>query len=63
MLGHEDVDLFTILLGWICFRHANKYFGFWMASCFLIGSFVFTGLEESMWIEVKAPPRETLRTG
>ena len=44
------MDLFTILLGWICFRHAMKYFGFWMASCFLIGSFVFTGLEESMWI-------------
>jgi hypothetical protein len=44
------MDLLTILLGWICFRHARKYFGFWMASCFLIGSFVFTGLEESMWI-------------
>jgi len=44
------MDLFTILLGWICFRHARKHFGFWMASCFLIGSFVFTGLEESMWI-------------
>ncbi len=44
------MDLFTILLGWICFRHANEHFGFWMASCFLIGSFVFTGLEESMWI-------------
>jgi len=44
------MDLFTILLGWICFRHAMKHFGFWMASCFLIGSFVFTGLEESMWI-------------
>jgi hypothetical protein len=44
------MDLFTILLGWICFRHARKYYGFWMASCFLIGSFVFTGLEESMWI-------------
>ncbi len=43
-------DLFTILLGWMCFVHAKKYFGYWMASCFLIGSFVFTGLEESMWI-------------
>ena len=43
-------DLFTLLLGWICFLHALKYFGFWMSSCFLIGSFVFTGLEESMWI-------------
>jgi hypothetical protein len=43
-------DLFTILLGWICFLHARKHFGFWMASCFLIGSFVFTGLEETLWI-------------
>ena len=43
-------DLFIILLGWLCFRHARRHFGFWMASCFLIGSFVFTGLEESMWI-------------
>ena len=43
-------DLFTLLLGYGCFLHARKYFGFWMASCFLIGSFVFTGLEESMWI-------------
>lgn len=44
------MDLFTILLGWICFLHARRHFGFWMASSFLIGSFVFTGLEESMWI-------------
>ena len=43
-------DLFTILLAWICFVHARRHFGFWMASCFLIGSFVFTGLEESLWI-------------
>ena len=43
-------DIFTILMGWICFLHARKYFGLWMASCFMIGSFVFTGLEESMWI-------------
>jgi len=46
------MDLFTILLGGICFLHARRHFGFWMASCFLIGSFVFTGLEESMWILV-----------
>ena len=45
-----SMDLFTVVLGGICFRHAVKHFGFWMASCFLIGSFVFTGLEESMWI-------------
>ena len=43
-------DLFTILLGAFCFLHARRHFGFWMASCFLIGSFVFTGLEETLWI-------------
>jgi hypothetical protein len=43
-------DLVTILLSWICFLHARRHFGFWMASCFLIGSFVFTGLEETLWI-------------
>ena len=43
-------DLFTILMGWICFVHALRHYGFWMASCFLIGSFVFTGLEETIWI-------------
>ncbi len=43
-------DGFSLLLGWICFLHARRHFGFWMASCFLIGSFVFTGLEETLWI-------------
>lgn len=43
-------DLFIILISWICFVHALRHFGFWMASCFLIGSFAFTGLEESLWI-------------
>jgi hypothetical protein len=43
-------DLFALLLSWICFLHARKHFGFWMATCFLIGSFVFTGLEETLWI-------------
>jgi hypothetical protein len=43
-------DLFTIAMCIICVIHARKYYGWWMASCFLIGSFVFTGLEETMWI-------------
>jgi hypothetical protein len=43
-------DFFTLLLSWICFLHARRHYGFWMASCFLIGSFVFTGLEETLWI-------------
>jgi len=43
-------DIVSMLLGLICFLHCRKTFGFWMASCFLLGSFVYTGLEESMWI-------------
>ena len=43
-------DLIIILVALMCFLHALKYYGFWMASCFFIGSFVFTGLEESWWI-------------
>ncbi|MEW6443926.1 MAG: carotenoid biosynthesis protein [bacterium] len=43
-------DLFTMALAWVCFSHALRHFGFWMASCFLMGSFVFTGLEETLWI-------------
>ena len=43
-------DLFPLFLGFLCFVHARKHFGLWMATCFLAGSFVFTGLEESMWI-------------
>ena len=43
-------DLFMILVSWFCYRHARDNYGFWMASCFFIGSFIFTGLEESLWI-------------
>ncbi len=46
------VDILTFLLGYMVFLHAVKYCGFWMSACFLIGSFVFTGLEESMFIIV-----------
>jgi len=44
------VDFFTLFLGWLVFLHSRKHCGFWMSTCFLIGSFVFTGLEESMFI-------------
>ena len=43
-------DLFMILVGLICFAHASRHYSRWMASCFFIGSFVFTGLEESLWV-------------
>lgn len=43
-------DVFALFMGWICFLHALRHYGFWKASCFLVGSFVFTGLEETIWI-------------
>lgn len=43
-------ELLSIIGGWLCFLHARKYFGVIMASCFLIGSFIFTGLQESIMI-------------
>ena len=45
-----SIDLIGIILSLFCFLHCRKTFGFWMASCFLLGSFIYTGLEESMWI-------------
>ncbi|MDD5223775.1 MAG: carotenoid biosynthesis protein [bacterium] len=43
-------DLIPIGLTYLCFKHSLHYLGPWQASMFLSGSFVFTGLEESMWI-------------
>jgi uncharacterized membrane protein len=34
----------------LCFLHARKHFGLLMASCFFLGSFVFTGMEETLFI-------------
>ncbi|HUT54533.1 MAG TPA: carotenoid biosynthesis protein [bacterium] len=44
------LDLIPIGLAWLCFRHAWKRIGLYRAMIFLGGSFVFTGVEESMWI-------------
>jgi uncharacterized membrane protein len=44
------MDSFTIVLSWLCFRHAWKRWGLFFAVAFLCGSFVYTGIEESMWI-------------
>ena len=44
------LDLLTIGMGWLCFRHAWKRLGLFMALAFLGGSFIYTGIEESMWI-------------
>jgi uncharacterized membrane protein len=43
-------DLMAIGLSALCFTHAWRRQGFYLAVAFLGGSFVFTGLEESMWI-------------
>ena len=44
------MDVFSILVALLCFWHARKKYGDWMAWSFFVGSFVFTGLQESMWI-------------
>jgi len=42
--------IFSLVCSWLCFAHARRHYGSWMAWCFLFGSFVFTGMQESMWI-------------
>ena len=44
------LDLIPISLAWLCFHHAWRRLGLYRAMIFLGGSFVFTGVEESMWI-------------
>ncbi len=44
------LDLIPVFLAWLCFHHAWKRLGIYRAMIFLGGSFVFTGVEESMWI-------------
>lgn len=44
------LDLIPIVFAWLCFHHAWRRLGIYRAMIFLGGSFVFTGLEESMWI-------------
>ncbi len=43
-------DLFALFIAFLCYRHLLARYGRWMADCFLIGSFVFTGMQESIWI-------------
>jgi hypothetical protein len=43
-------EVFSIFIAALCFAHVRKYSGSWMANCFLLGSFVFTGMQESIWI-------------
>ena len=44
------MDLSGLLVAWWCFVHARRHWGDWMAYSFLYGSFIFTGLQESLWI-------------
>jgi hypothetical protein len=44
------LDLIPFGLAWLCFHHARRRLGLYRAMIFLGGSFVFTGIEESMWI-------------
>ena len=43
-------DLGALALAYLCARHAWTFQGGYRAAIFLAGSFVFTGVEESMWI-------------
>ena len=50
VLFDSQGDWLAFIFSWLCFIHARRHYGLWMASCFLIGSFVFTGLQESIAI-------------
>lgn len=43
-------DFAAVIVALLCFMHARKHWGDWMAYTFLLGSFIFTGLQESIWI-------------
>jgi hypothetical protein len=43
-------DILAALGVWLCFAHARKHYSLWMATCFLVGSFVFTGVQETLMI-------------
>ena len=44
------LDLPALVCAWLAFRHAWLNLGLHRATLFLGGSFIFTGVEESMWI-------------
>ena len=44
------LDISALLVALLCYFHCRKHYGLWMATCFLVGSFIFTGMQESMWI-------------
>jgi len=44
------MEILVYVLAALTFYHAYKVHGLWKASLFLAGSFLYTGLEENMWI-------------
>lgn len=56
--GIPGTDILTLLMyeilsvfgTWLCFAHARKHYSPWMATAFLVGSFVFTGVQETLMI-------------
>ena len=56
--GIPGTDFFTLLVYFglsligtcLCFLHAKKHYSYRMAALFLIGSFIFTGLQETLMI-------------
>ncbi len=57
------MELFSAALAWLCFVHARRHYGVWMACAFLLGSFVFTGMQESMWILIGRFTGKSAMTG
>lgn len=43
-------ELLSLFGAWMCFVHARKHYSLWMATAFLVGSFVFTGVQETLMI-------------
>src|SRR4051812_19594595 len=43
-------DAVILALAGLCLAHAWQRHGAFLATAFLVGSFVFTGVEETMWI-------------
>ncbi|MHA1299994.1 MAG: carotenoid biosynthesis protein [Candidatus Helarchaeota archaeon] len=43
-------DIMIYLSAALVFLHSNKKYGFWKSILFLSGSFLYTGMEENMWI-------------
>jgi uncharacterized membrane protein len=45
-------DIFPVFIAILCLYHSYKTFGWWKTTLFFVGSFLFTSLEENVWILV-----------